>query len=157
MKNLILIFISMILILVGCSKDIKIDRVEHLDIYKIAFKNIFEQDASFYNNSRMTYLYLRTDNLDELTINEKKDLLGYIKQISGVEVSEGTYSDIETNLSKGIFGGMSIALEGIQFISNGTVELTSRKTFLGSIQMRQNFEKKNNLWTVKKDKILKSK
>jgi len=83
--------------------------------------------------------------------------LDYIKQISGVEVSGGTYSDIETNLSKGNFGGMSLALENVRFISNGTVVLTSRKAFLGSIQMRQNFEKKNNLWTVKKDKILESK
>lgn len=83
--------------------------------------------------------------------------MDYIKQISGVEVSGGTYSDIETNLSKGNFGGMSLALENVRFISNGTVVLTSRKAFLGSIQMRQNFEKKNNLWTVKKDKILESK
>ncbi|WP_236293579.1 hypothetical protein [Paenibacillus allorhizoplanae] len=103
-------------------------------------------------------VYIRTTiNGNRRTTDEKKDLLGYIKQKSEVEVSEGTYSDIETNLSKGKFGGMSLALENIRFISNGTVVLTSRKTFLGSIQMRQNFEKKNNLWSVKKDKILKSK
>jgi len=73
MKNIVLIFISTILILVGCSKDNKIGRAEHLDIYKLAFKNIFEQESNLYNDSRLTYLYVRTDNLDELTTDGKKN------------------------------------------------------------------------------------
>ncbi|MBP1965586.1 hypothetical protein [Paenibacillus aceris] len=145
------------LFIVGCAKPQKIDSSEYLDIYKDAIQTIFEQEANFYNNSRMSYLLVRTDNL-KLKPEEKAELLNYVKQISKVDVGEGKYSDIETNLAKNKFGGMAIELENIIFRTDGKAILTSRKTFLGSIQLRQTIEKKDDIWiTSKKDKIVKSK
>ncbi|TXK73833.1 hypothetical protein [Paenibacillus sp. N3.4] len=155
-KTLLVTFLAAIFV-VGCSEKKQIDRQEHVDIYKAAYKALFKQEASSYNHSTMTYLLVRTDNLD-LTDEEKNVLLNDMKQESGVEVGEGDYSDIERNLSNHKFGGMAIELENIRFRTDGKILLISRKTFLGTIQMRQTIERKENSWiTTKKDHIVRSK
>ncbi|MDR6553161.1 hypothetical protein [Paenibacillus qinlingensis] len=155
-QKLVVLFLLVILI-VGCTKPQIINKNDYLDIYKVAFKTIFDQDANFYNNSKMTYVLVKTDNL-ELNTDEKIALLNYVKEITKVDVGEGKYSNIETNLAKNIFGGMAIELENIVFKKDGKVILTSRKTFLGSIQLRQTIEKNDDVWmTSNKDKIVKSK
>ncbi|MDR6881394.1 hypothetical protein [Bacillus sp. 3255] len=155
-KKIILLFL-LTLFIFGCTQPQKIDSREYLDIYKVAMKTIFEQEANFYNDARMSYLLVRTDNL-ELKTEDKAELLNYVKKISEVDVGEGRYSDIETNLVKNKFGGMAIELENVIFRTDGKVILTSRKTFLGTIQLRQTIEKKDDRWiTAKIDKIVKSK
>ncbi|WP_442600764.1 hypothetical protein [Paenibacillus sp. KN14-4R] len=137
--------ILVLLILISCSQK-QPDKVDYLEIYKLAFKTIFEMDSDVFNNN-LKYMVIELDNLSLLP-EDKEKLISYMADLSGVEVSEGDYSVIEGNLINRKHGGMAIGLGKQKIISDRKIEIQSIKLFLSGIELTQTLEKRNDTWTL---------
>ena len=145
MKRLVIIP-TILFLLIGCS-DKQISKFELIECYKVALQSIYNVDGDSFNKD-LKYIVIKLDNLD-IETDDKIKLINYMTDLSGVEVVEGDYSRIESNMiNYNKFGGMAITLDKQKIISLNNIELVSRKFYLSGLEMKQTLEKKNGEWTI---------
>lgn len=150
------ILFILLLLLSACGSGV--NPKDHLgEIYTIALDSIMQEDQAL--NSGMEFIAIDTSNLEELTKQDKKEIIHFFRDTYKTEIMEATYEEL---VEKGLYNpettvldGVLLRMEEVDYSFNNQIIFKGSKyrSGLGAVGIEVTIHYKNDSWLVKSSKM----